>query len=197
MIIAENTFKMGYIASFLQFGSGLPNFLATGQPISRDDVPVTGSNSNTSPRQRAVRRITGASVTISSTTYTVIDNLTVSISRVGQIMFEYWLLYGSSAVGEGIGVQLGFNGVAAGIGYEVDANTDLATVAPLVVATAFDSGLAPYAAGPGASPVGIRIKGSCNVTTIGDLTLQVRAETGGANNVTALVGSWGFVNAIS
>lgn len=197
MIIAENTFKMGYIAGPLQWGSGLPNFLAAGQPILRDDVPVTGSSANASPRQRAVRRITGASVTISSTTYTIIDNLTVTISRTGQVMFEYWLLYGSSAAAEGIGVQLGFTGVAGGVAYEVEAYTDPSTRAALVVATAFDSGLAPYAAGPGATPVGIHIKGSCNVTTVGDLTLQVRAETGGANNVTALVGSWGFVNAIS
>lgn len=184
-------FSSGQVAQFDGASIiGGPSF--TGTFGARDDVPV-GSGSTMVPRQYAVRRITGAAQTSTSTTYADIGNLTVTINRTGQITFDYYLIYQSSAAAEGIGIQVGFTGTAGGVNYSIDMFTDPATRANLISATAFGSGLAPQAVGPGAVDVVAYIKGSCNVTAVGDLSLQFRAETGGANSVTARVGSWAHV----
>lgn len=197
MIIAENTFKMGYICGALNWGSGLPGVLATGRPLLRDDVPVAGAAGASIAKQRAFRRVIGANVDSNSVAYADIANLTVTISRLEQLAFEYWLLYATSAAAEGIGVQLAYTGTAAVV-YDVEAYTDPSTRAPLVVATAFGSGLAPYSVGPGAAALcTIRIKGSFNPSALGDLSVQLRAETGGANTVTVFTSSWCSVSAIS
>lgn len=173
---------------------GGPSF--SGTFGTRDDVPV-GNGTTMVPRQFAVRRVTGASQTSNSTTYADIANLNITVNRTGQITFDYFLIYQSSAAAEGIGIQVAFTGTAGGINYAIDMFTDPATRANLVTATAFGSGLAPQAVGPGAVDVVAYIRGSCNVTAVGDLTLQMRAETGGANTVTARIGSWAHAFAVT
>lgn len=159
------------------------------------DVPVW-NGSAFAPVQRTVKRITGASQTSTSTAYADVGNLTVTINRLGQVTFDYFLIYQTSAVAEGIGLQLAFTGTAGGINYTIDMFTAANTRADLIGQTAFGGPVAPQAAGPGLTDVCAYICGSCNVTAVGDLSLQFRAETGGANSVIARIGSWGHVFAL-
>lgn len=172
--------------------TGGPAFTGT---YAAGDAPVYNGTAF-APFQRSLRRVTGSNQNSSSTTYADITNLNVTINRTGFITFQYWILYSTSGVGEGIGLQLAFTGTAAGIGYSIDMFTDAATRAPLVTALTFGSGLAPQAVGPGAVDVIARIEGSCNVTAVGVLSCQFRAETGGANSVTARVASWAHVSGL-
>lgn len=189
------TFSSGQVVQYdgSQLTGG-PNF--SGTFGSRDDVPLGNGSGAMVPRQRAVRRITGLSQISNSTTYADVGNLTVTINRTGQLAFDYCLFYSSNNAAEGIGIQLAFTGTAIGVFYAIDMFTAPGTRANLVTASAFGSGLAPQTVGPGPVDVVAYVKGSCDVTVVGDLSLQICAETGGANDVTARVGSWGHVFAL-
>lgn len=192
MNIVQSLLRMGSIPSRATFDSG---FTPVVSAYLRDDSAVCDNAGQLALTQRARRRLFG-NLDTSSVGYASAPNLAVTINRVGGIAFEYWLLYTTSDVSEGIGVQLAFSGAANGIGYSVEAYTDPNTRAPLVVAATFGSGLAAYAAGPGPSaPCIITVKGSANVTTVGDLNLQIRAKTGGANVASLLYPSWAAVSA--
>lgn len=194
MIIAENPFKMGYISGRFVWDSGFVNLP---QGLGRDDSALGNILGTIVPTQRAVRRVTGLNFTTNSPAYADINNLNVLIRRPGDIQFEYWLLYNTNDPAEGIGVQLAFNGTAGGVAYTIEAYTDPATRAPLVSAVAFGSGVPPFSVGPGAPLSIIAIKGSCNIVAVGTLSVQARAETGGANSATVFTNSWGYVSAIS
>lgn len=188
MDFGASQLRMGYITPRLAWDSGISPAINS---FSRDDSAVANSALALTPTQRARRRMTGGSVASVSVAYASVPDLSVVINRAGGFAFEYWLMYFTSDVAEGIGVQLAFSGVANGVGYSVEAYTDPSTRAPLVVATDFGTGLAPYAAGPGAvNPCVITVRGSCFVATPGQLDLQIRAETGGANSATLMYPSW-------
>jgi hypothetical protein len=192
MNIAQSLLRMGAIAARFSVDSG---FTPVVTAYSRDDTAVCDNAGELALTQRARRRLFG-NLDTNSVGYANAPNLAVTINRTGGIAFDYWLLYATSDPTEGIGVQLAFTGAANGIGYSVEAYTDPTTRAPLVTASAFGSGLAAYAAGPGpATPCIIKIAGSANVTTVGDLNVQIRAKTGGANIATLLYPSWGAVSA--
>lgn len=191
MDFAGSSLRMGYITPRLAFESGVSPAINT---FARDDVAMGSVLSALKPAQLAQRRQTGSNFVTTSIVYADVPNLLVPINRAGLYAFDYWLLYETNDVAEGIGVQLAFTGTAA-CSYSVEAYTDLTTRAPLVIATAFGSGLAPYAAGPGAGKAIINIRGSMSVSVIGDLKLQARAETGGANSATILTSSWGRATA--
>lgn len=189
-------FSSGQVAQFDGTSIvGGPKF--TGTFGTRDDAVVGDGTGALVPRQFAVRRVTGAAQTTNSTTYADVTNLTITINRTGQITFDYLIIYQTSAAAEGIGIQLAFTGTASGINYAIDMFTDPATRANLVTAGSFGSGLAPQAVGPGAVDVIARVAGSCNVTAVGDLSLQIRAETGGANTATVRVASWARAFAVT
>lgn len=191
MNIPESLLRMGQIVARAAWESGVTPMISA---FLRDDVAVANNQLALAATQRARRRMTGGVQTSVLTTYANVPDLAVTINRVGGIAFEYWLAYLTSAAGEGIGVQLAFSGVANGITYSVEAYTDPATRANLLTPTDFGTGLVPFSAGPGATvPAIIQIRGSCNVTTVGDLNVQLRAETGGANSATLLSSSWGSV----
>jgi hypothetical protein len=190
MFVGENPLIMGQITGRVSVDSGHTPVINT---YLRDDVASADVNAALGPTQRANRRITLLQQN-DTTTYANATDLAVAITRLGGFSFEFWLAYVSTDATEGIGVQLAFSGTANGIAYSVDAYTDPATRAPLVTASAFGSGLAPFAAGPGlVTPAIISVKGGCNVTAVGDLNLQFRAETGGAKLVALLASSWAQV----
>lgn len=190
MLIGESSLRMGYITPQLAFESAIAPAINS---FARDDVAMASLLNALKPTQLAQRRVTGLNQTSDSTTYADIANLAVAINRIGLVVFDYWLLYESSDVAEGIGVQVAFTGSANGA-YSVETYTDPSTRAPLVTAAALGSGLAPYTAGPGPGVQAIvNMRGSCNVSAIGTLAPQVRAETGGANTVTVLINSWARV----
>lgn len=174
----------------LAWNSGFTPILSN---YKRDDIAVAENTLDLAAKQYARRRMTGGGITTNSTSYASLADLAVTVNRLGGTAFEYWLLYDSNDVGEGIGVQLAFSGSANGIAYSIDAFTAPNARANLVVATDFSTGIAPFATGPAASPCIINIRGSCFVTAVGDLNVQVRAETGGANQARVFSPSWGFV----
>jgi len=188
-------FTDGQVATYDAAAAQIRGGVSFASGFAADDVPVWNGSTFT-PKQRSIRRVTGASQTSTSVTYADITNLNITINRIGQYAFEYWILYSTSAVGEGIGLQLALTGVAATCDYTIDLLTAPATRASLVTANAFGSGLAPQTAGPGATNVCAYILGSCNITTVGVLSCQLRAETGGANSATARVGCWCHVFAL-
>ena len=187
MIIAQNSFRMGYIVGLMQWGTGGgPLGVLTGP----DDV-LAWSGSAFVAKQRTVARLLFANQVSSSTTYADIAGLLCTINRPeSHFEFEYWIRYRTSAAGEGIGLQMQYTGVAATCDYAIDMFTDPTTRAPLITANAFGTGLAPQSAGPGAVDAIARISGSFKADTVGVLSCQMRAETGGANNVSAMVSSW-------
>lgn len=191
MYVPESTLVMGQIGARVSVDSGHTPVINT---YLRDDVASADVNRALGPTQRANRRMTGGSQVNATTTYANATDLTVAVTREGGYAFEYWLAYVTSVVGEGIGVQLAFSGAANGVSYSVEAYTDAATRADLILATAFGTGIVPFTAGPGVvTPAIITVRGSCFVTTPGDLTLQFRSETGGAQQVALLASSWGQV----
>ncbi len=190
MFVGENPLVMGQITGRVSVDSGHTPVVNT---YLRDDVASADINAALAPTQRANRRIFLLQSN-DTTGYVDATDLAVAITRLGGYSFEYWLAYVSTDATEGIGVQLAFSGTANGIFYSVDAYTDPATRADLVTANAFGSGLAPFTAGPGlVAPAIINVRGGCNVTALGDLNLQFRAETGGAKLVALLAASWGQV----
>jgi hypothetical protein len=180
----------GYIVGLLQWGTGGgPLAVLTGP----DDELVWNGTAFVA-KQRTVERLLFSNQISSITTYADIAGLTGPINReAAHYTFEYWLRYQTSGAGEGIGLQMAFSGTAATVNYSIDMFTDPATRAPLITASAFGSGIAPQAAGPGAVDAVAYIKGSFKADTVGTLSVQMRAKTGGANNVTAMVSSWGHV----
>lgn len=188
---AESTLVMGLISGRTTVDSGHTPVLNT---YERDDVASADSNRALGPTQRANRRMTGGLQANDTTVYASATDLKVAITRLGGYAFAYWLAYVSSDDTEGIGVQLAFSGAANGITYSIEAYTDPATREDLIVATDFGTGIVPFAAGPGiVTPGIIQVRGSCFVTTIGDLNLQFRSETGGAKQVALLASCWGQV----
>ena len=184
MFIAESTLKMGQIVGRTATDSGYAPILQT---LLHDDIALLEDTGALVPTQRSIRRNTAGAIAITSAVYADVPQLAVLINRIGAISFDYWLPYTSSDVAEGIGVQLAFTGTATGVVYSVEAYTDPATRADLVMGAAFASGLAPYASGPGlAARAIVRLQGSCVITAVGTLNLQVRAKTGGAQSVTLL-----------
>lgn len=192
MFVAESPLVMGQISARVTVDSGHTPVINSYQ---RDDVASADLNNSLGPTQRANRRMTGGSVVNATTVYANADDLKVAITRLGGFAFEYWLAYVTTDATEGIGVQLAFSGTANGISYSVEAYTDPATRADLVLASAFGSGIAPFTAGPGAvTPAIVTVRGSCFVTALGDLNLQFRAETAaGGKQVALLSSSWGQV----
>jgi hypothetical protein len=189
MIIAENSFRMGYIVGLMQWGTG-------GGPLGVLSGPgdvLAWDGSSYVAKQRTVNRLLFSNQVCVSTTYEDIVGLLCTINRIGHFEFEYWIRYQTSAVGEGIGLQLAYSGTAATCNYAIDMFTDPATRAPLITASAFGTGLAPQAAGPGAVDAIARISGSFKADTVGVLSAQMRAETGGANSASAMVSSWANV----
>lgn len=191
MFVGENPLVMGQITPIISVPNG---FVPVIDNYQRDDVAVANSDLALSSTQRATRRMTGGLVSNNTTVYASVSDLAVTVNRVGGLAFQYWLAYLTSDATEGIGVQLAFSGSANGIGYSIEAFTDPSTRANLIVADAFGSGIVPFAAGPGAlAPCTIVIRGSCFVTAVGQLNVQFRAETGGAQDAALLAPSWGQV----
>ena len=191
MIIGQSLLRMGYITPRLSWESGVSPAINT---FARDDVPMGSILSALKPTQLAQRRQTAANFATTSIVYADVPNLIIPINRAGLYVFDYWLLYETNDVAEGIGVQVDFSGTGNGA-YSVDAFTDLSTRAPLVIATSFGSGLAPYAAGPGVAGAIITVRGSLFCSAVGDLKLQIRAATGGANSATIRASSWARASA--
>lgn len=189
MLISQNPLVMGQIPPEFSVNSGHAPLINT---YSRDDIAIANSSLALAATQRARRRMTGGDVNVIGTSYVTVSDLSVPINRIGGIAFEYWLMYSTDDVTEGIGVQLAFSGTANGVGYTLEAYTAPATRANLVSVTSFGSGVAPYTAGPGATPCTIVVRGSCNVTAVGTLDLQIRTETGALSS-TLLSPSWGSV----
>lgn len=194
MEFAQSTLVMGQITQQIAFAPGftpaIDNYLA-------GDVASAAAGPQLTPTQRVWNRM-ASDLASNSVAYASVPTLAVPINRVGPIAFNYSLIYFTSDVAEGIGVRLAFSGAANQIAYTIDAYTDATTHAPLDVAHAFGTAIAPFATGPGPLSVAIiNIRGACNVTTIGDLNVQFRAETGGANSATMALGSWGEVWATS
>lgn len=162
MIFAQSLLQMGYITSKAGWNS--------------NQVPILDLNLLLTTRRLS------ANVETDQIAYASVAPLTVSISRLGPVVFDYWLLYGTTGAGNGIGVQLAFSGAANQVRYVVDGFTAPNARADLVAAAAFGSGLAAYATGPGAAPANtclIHIVGGANVTTPGDLNLQTRTSVAG------------------
>lgn len=175
-----------------------PNNVLRGGPafaggFGADDIGVWNGTAFV-PKQHSVRRVTGVSQSTSSTSYVNITNLDVTINRTGLITFDYFIFYATNVATEGIGLQLAFTGTHdGGLGYAIDMFTAPNVRADLISQSTFGAGIAPQTTGPGPTAVQAIIRGSCNVTGVGVLSCQMRAETGGANSVFAFVGSWARV----
>ena len=193
MIIAQSTLKMGYISARFAFDSGSSPSISPPGALANDEAAWNGSVFV--PRQRSSTRLGLANQTTTLTTYTDIADLNVTINRIGLYTFEYYLLYESSAITEGAGFQVAYSGTAAGVDYALNMFIDATNQAPISVRSSFAGGQPPQAAGPGPSPAIAYISGSFNATSVGVLSAQVRAESGGANSVTVRIGSWGRVYA--
>lgn len=190
MYVRESTLVMGQITPQVAVPNGFSPVIDN---YARDDIAIANNLLALAATQRATRRMTGGLVSNPTTVYTNVPDLTVPVNRVGGLAFQYWLLYFTNISTEGIGVQLAFSGTANGIGYSIEAYINAATRADLVYAEAFGTGVAPYTEGPGLTLSIIEIRGSCFVTAVGDLTVQLRAETGGINSATLTPPSWGQV----
>lgn len=198
MIIRESTLRMGYITGRFAWDSGSLPALAPAGALAGDEAVWNGSTNQ--PKQRSSRRVNFANQSFSSTAYANVSDLIVPINRGGVHTFEYFLLYESSATTEGAGFRIAFTGIS-NVDYALNMFTDQSNQAPIVVSNAFSTTLPPQASGPGPAtgggaggPMGgvtiAYIMGSLNVTTVGDLSVQARAESGGANSVTVRIGSW-------
>lgn len=188
MDIASSNLRMGYIAGKQNTDSAVSPTINTFLP---GDIAVADANGALAPTQRTRKRMV-TNVQTLGTIYFSVSALAVTINRAGAISFTYWLLYTTSDVGEGIGVQLAFTGVASSVAYSVEAFTNSATRANLVAPAAFGTGVPPYTSGPGEGivvPCTINIRGSCIVSTPGDLQLQLRSETGSPEYSTLLAPS--------
>jgi hypothetical protein len=190
MDVPQSPLRMGYIGAQDSWDSGADPI---GVLLGPSDA-LTWDGSAYVPKQRTVNRVLLVNQTISSVAYVDVTGLLATINRApSHFVFEYWIRYRSSGAGEGIGLQLAYSGTFATCDYSIDMFTDPSTRAPLIVANTFASGIAPQAAGPGAVDVIANIRGSFKADTVGVLSCQARAETGGANNVQIMVSSWGRV----
>ena len=184
MFVAESTLVMGQISQRVSVDSGFTPLIDSYQ---RDDIASANANNALIPAQRSLRR-QAANLDFSAG-YASVPSLAVAIHRAGPIAFSYWLIYSTSDVNEGAGVRLAFSGSANGIAYSIQAYTDANTQAPLVTASNFGTAIPAFSTGPGSFVPGIiRIAGSCEVTTVGELNLQVRTKSTGTS--TLQTGSW-------
>jgi hypothetical protein len=187
MDISASTLVMGSISPRVSFDSGFSPLIDT---YSRDDIAIADLNRALIPKQLASRRMT-ASVTSSSTTYATLAELTVPVNRLGALAFQFYLFYSTSQAAEGIGARLSFSGVATDVLIGRDGFSTPSVRLDFDSAASFGSAVPANGSGPGPlNIVPITLTGSCVVTTVGDLSVQIRAETGGAQNVTALASSW-------
>ena len=192
MIIAPSSLKMGYIVPGFAFDSGMTPAISPPGALANDEAVWNGTVFV--PRQRSQVRL-AANQTTTLTTYADITALIIPINRVGIHTFEYDLIYETSATSEGAGFQVVFSGTATGVQYTLNMFVDATNQAPISVRETFGGGPPPQAAGPSFVPAVAYINGSFNATAIGDLSVQFRAESGGANSVTVKTGSWGRVDA--
>jgi len=195
MFFAQSTLQMGFITQQVAVAPGTAITIPGAVNLLAADVATVSAALANIPREIASRTMLGT-VLNNTTTYTDVSNLTIPINRLGQYAFEYVIRYDSSDVTEGIGLRLAYTGGSvSGVRYFIEAYTDLATRANLVSASSFGSAVAPFTAGPGATQVMAKITGTCTFDglPLGDLKCQFRAETGGAQFVEILDGSYANV----
>jgi hypothetical protein len=191
------SFADGQVVQYDQANQLLKGGPAFSSGFASGDVPVW-NGSTFVPKQNSSRRMGFPNQTTNSVAYVDISSLSLTLNRAGDHVFEYYIQYETSAAAEGIGLRMAYTGTSLGCDYTIDMFTDPATRAPLISANAFGTAVAPQTVGPGVGPL-IAIAylvGSCSVSTGGVLSVQMRAETGGANTVTAHIGSWVHVVAV-
>lgn len=159
------------------------------------EMNETGDKFRVARFHKAHRLIGVTEQTVDSTSFTAITGVTVAIpERPGNTF--YWfralLVYHSSDVSEGCAARIRFSGTLFGQHRYRVLIGDTSGAAPKCRFDDFLTSPAAETAGPGPTLFAYyELEGAFSAAagSSGDLTLEVAAETGGANSVTAKVGT--------
>src|SRR5215510_4251744 len=103
--VPMGAFSDGQVAQYDAAANLLKGGPAFSSGFAAGDLPVwTGTTF-------ALRQVATLQ-TSTSTAYADITDLSIAINRTGVHVFQYWLLYQTSAAAEGIGFRLAFTGTA-------------------------------------------------------------------------------------